>query len=81
VGTSNGLKSYLVISGNAADVAQLKDSYTRGGGSGQIVDGDQHSGELNCEHDSAKNGHHLHFAFYGSSLSTEQCQRVFAEFP
>jgi hypothetical protein len=81
VGTSNGVTSYLVVSGNADDVAQLKDSYTHGGGSGQILDGDQHSGELICEHDSAKNGHHLHFALYGGTTSTQQCQQIFASFP
>jgi hypothetical protein len=81
VGTSNGLKTYLVVSGNADDVAQEK-SYLAGSSSTeQIVDGDQHSGDLICEHDSAKNGHHLHFALYGSTMSTDQCQRVFAEFP
>jgi len=81
VGTSNGMKTYLVVSGNADDVAQLKDSYTRGGGSGQVLDGDHHAGELICEHESAKNGHALHFALYGSTISTEQCQRIFAGFP
>ena len=81
VGTSNGVTSYLVVSGDADDVAQLKDSYTSGGGSGQILDGDHHSGELICEHDTAKNGHHLHFALYGSSISTEQCHQIFASFP
>ncbi len=81
VGTSNGVTSYLVVSGNADDVAKLKDSYTRAGGSGQILDGDHHSGELICEHDSAKNGHHLHFALYGGTTSTEQCQQLFAGFP
>jgi hypothetical protein len=81
VGMSNGVNTYLVVSGNADDVAQLKDSYTSGGGSGQILDGDHHSGELICEHDSAKNGHALHFALYGSSVSTEQCQQIFAGFP
>jgi hypothetical protein len=80
VGTSHGVKTYLVISGNASDVAQLKDSYTNGG-SGQILDGDHHSGELICEPDSAKNGHHLHFALYGGTISTEQCQQIFAGFP
>lgn len=81
VGTSNGMNTYLVVSGNADDVAQLKDSYTSGGGSGQVLDGDHHAGELICEHDSAKNGHHLHFALYGSTISTELCQRIFAGFP
>jgi hypothetical protein len=81
VGTSNGVNTYLVVSGNADDVAQLKDSYASGGGGGQIVDGDHHSGELICEHDSAKNGHHLHFALYGGIMSTGQCQQIFAEFP
>lgn len=81
VGTVNGLHTYLVVSGNADDVAQLKDSYTRAGGNEQILDGDQHSGKLICEHESAKNGHRLHFALYGSTISTEQCKRVFAEFP
>jgi hypothetical protein len=81
VGTSNGVNTYLVVSGNDGDVAQLKDSYTSGGGSGQILDGDHHSGELLCEHQSAKNGHALHFALYGSSLSAEQCRQIFAEFP
>jgi hypothetical protein len=81
VGTSNGLKTYLVISGNADDVAKLKDDYASHATIGQIVDGDQHSGDLICEHDSAKNGHHLHFALYGSTITTEQCQLVFAEFP
>lgn len=81
VGTNNnGMKTYLVVSGNADDVAQIKDSYA-GGGSGQVLDGDHHSGELICEHDTAKNGHHLHFALYGSTISTEQCQRIFAGFP
>jgi hypothetical protein len=80
-GTSNGVNTYLVVSGNADDVAQLKDIYARGGGSGQIVDGDHHSGELICEHDSAKNGHHLHFALYGGTISTAQCQQIFAPFP
>jgi hypothetical protein len=36
---------------------------------------------LICEHDSAKNGHHLHFALYGGTISTEQCQQAFAGFP
>jgi hypothetical protein len=81
VGTSNGVNSYLVVSGDADDVAKLKDSYTKGGGGGQILDGDHHSGELICEHDSKGNGHHLHFALYGSVISTEQCQRIFAGFP
>jgi hypothetical protein len=81
VGTSNGLKTYLVISGNADDVAQLKDDYASHASMGQILDGDQHSGDLICEHDSAKNGHHLHFALYGRTVSTAQCQLVFAEFP
>jgi hypothetical protein len=81
VGTSNGVTSYLVVSGNADDVAQLKDSYARGGGTGQIEDGDHHSGALVCEHDSAKNGHHLHFALYGGITSPEQCQQLFAGFP
>jgi len=81
VGTSNGVNTYLVVSGNADDVAQLKDSYTSGGGSGQILDGDHHSGELICEHDSTKNGHSLHFALYGGTISTEQCQQIFAGFP
>jgi hypothetical protein len=81
VGTSNGVTSYLVISGNADDVSQLKDYYKRTGGSGQILDGDHHSGELVCEHDSAKNGHHLHFAWYGATLSTQQCQQIFGSFP
>src|SRR5712664_2796576 len=67
VGTEDGLTSYLVVSGNADDVAKLKASYASGGGTGQILDGDHHSGELICEHDSAKNGHHLHFALYGGS--------------
>lgn len=70
-----------MVSGNADDVAQLKDSYTKGGGSGQILDGDQHAGELICEHDTAKNGHHLHFALYGGTISMEQCQQIFAGFP
>jgi hypothetical protein len=81
VGTSNGLKTYLVVSGNADDVAKLKDFYTSGGGSGQILDGDHHSGQLICEHDSAKNGHALHFALYGSTVSAEQCRQIFAGFP
>jgi hypothetical protein len=81
VGTSNGVNTYLVVSGNADDVAQLKALYTSGGGSGQVLDGDQHSGQLICEHESAKNGHLLHFALYGSSISTEQCQQIFAGFP
>ena len=81
VGTVNGVSTYLVVSGNADDVAKLKDSYVSGGGSGRILDGDQHSGPLICEHDSAKNGHHLHFALYGSTLSAEQCQQIFAAFP
>jgi hypothetical protein len=81
VGTSNGVKTYLVVSGDADDVKQLKDYYASRGGGGQILDGDHHSGELICEHDTAKNGHHLHFALYGGSLSTEQCQQIFAGFP
>jgi hypothetical protein len=81
VGTSNGVNTYLVVSGNADDVAQLKDFYTSGGGTGQVLDGDHHSGELICEHDSAKNGHVLHFALYGSSISTELCRQLFAGFP
>jgi hypothetical protein len=81
VGTSNGVKTYLVVSGNADDVAKEKDSYTSAGGSGQILDGDHHSGDLICEHDTAKNGHHLHFALYGSSISTELCQQIFGSFP
>jgi hypothetical protein len=81
VGTSNGVNTYLVVSGDAGDVAQLKDSYTSGGGSGHILDGDHHSGELICEHDTAKNGHALRFALYGSRISTEQCQQIFAGFP
>jgi hypothetical protein len=80
VGTTNGVTTYLVISGNADDVAKLKDSYTPGPG-GKVLDGDHHSGELICEHDSAKNGHHLHFALYGGGFSTEQCQQIFAGFP
>jgi hypothetical protein len=81
VGTSNGVNTYLVVSGNADDVAQLKDFYASGGGTGQILDGDHHSGELICQHDSAKNGHALHFALYGGTISTEQCQQIFAAFP
>jgi hypothetical protein len=81
VGTSNGVKTYLVVSGNADDVAKLKDSYTSGGGRGQILDGDQHSGDLICEHDTAKNGHHLHFALYGGTMSVQQCQQIFGSFP
>ena len=81
VGSTNGVNSYLVVSGNADDVAKLKDSYTSGGGGGQILDGDQHSGQLICEHDSTGNGHHLHFALYGSVVSTAQCQQIFSAFP
>lgn len=81
LGTTNGVNTYLVVSGNADDVAQLKDSYTSGGGGGQILDGDHHSGGLICEHDSAKNGHKLHFALYGSGVSVQQCQQIFAGFP
>jgi hypothetical protein len=36
---------------------------------------------LICEHDSAKNGHVLHFALYGSSISAELCRQIFAGFP
>jgi hypothetical protein len=81
VGTSNGVSTYLVVSGNSDDVAQLKDDYTSGGGGGQIVDGDHHSGELICSHDSSKNGHVLHFALYGGVISAAQCQQIFAGFP
>ena len=71
---------YLVVSGNSDDVAQER-AYCADGCGGQIVDGDQHAGKLICEHDTAKNGHHLHFALYGDGLSTEQCQQIFASFP
>ena len=81
VGTSNGVSTYLVVSGNSDDVAQLKDYYTSGGGGGQVVDGDHHSGELICTHDSSKNGHVLHFALYGGVISAAQCQQIFAGFP
>jgi hypothetical protein len=81
VGTSNGVSTYLVVSGNSDDVAQLKDYYTSHGGGGQIVDGDHHSGELICSHDSSKNGHVLHFALYGGVVSAEQCQQIFVGFP
>ena len=81
VGTSNGVSTYLVVSGNSDDVAQLKDSYATGGGGGQIVDGDHRSGELICDHDSSKNGHVLHFALYGGGVSAAQCQQIFAGFP
>jgi hypothetical protein len=80
-GTSNGVSTYLVVSGNSDDVAQLKDYYSSGGGGGQIVDGDQHAGELICSHDSSKNGHVLHFALYGGGVSAAQCQQIFAGFP
>jgi hypothetical protein len=80
VGTSNGVSTYLVVSGNSDDVAQLKDDHTSGGG-GQVVDGDQHSGALICKHDSSKNGHVLHSALYGAGISAEQCQQIFAAFP
>ena len=30
---------------------------------------------------SAKNGHHLHFAHYGSFISPELCRQIFAGFP
>ena len=78
--TTQGATVYLVVSGNSDDVAQEK-AYYANGGSGRIVDGDQHSGKLICEHDSAGNGHHLHFALYGDGISTEQCQQIFASFP
>jgi hypothetical protein len=81
VGTSNGVSTYLVVSGNSDDVAQLKDYYTSGGGGGQVVDGEHHSGELICTHNSSKNGHVLHFALYGGVISAEQCQQIFAGFP
>lgn len=80
-GNEQRLKTYLVISGNADDVAQLKEDYASHASMGQILDGDQHSGDLICEHDSAKNGHHLHFALYGRTISSAQCQLVFGEFP
>lgn len=78
--TSAGTALYLVVSGNSDDVAQEKAVCANGCG-GRIVDGDQHAGKLICEHDSAKNGHHLHFALYGDGLSTAQCQQIFASFP
>ena len=81
VGSNNGVTTYLVVSGNADDVAKLKDFYTSGGGGGQVMDGDEHSGPLICEHDSTGNGHHLHFALYGSVVSTQQCQQIFSAFP
>jgi hypothetical protein len=81
VGTANGVSTYLVVSGNSDDVAQLKDYYTSRGGGGQVVDGDHHSGELICEHDSSKNGLVLHFALYGGVISIQQCQQIFAGFP
>jgi hypothetical protein len=81
VGSVNGVSTYLVVSGNSDDVGQLKDYYANHGGSGQEEDGDQHSGNLICEHDSAKNGHHLHFALYGGTITAEQCQQIFAPFP
>lgn len=68
-GTSNGVSTYLVVSGNSDDVAQLMDYYTSGGGGGHVVDGDQHSGELICEHDSSKNGHVVHIALRGRHVS------------
>ncbi len=81
VGTANGETSYVVVSGNANDVAQMKDYCSTRCGANQILDGDHHSGQLICEHDSSGNGHHLHFALYGGPMSTEQCQRIFASFP
>jgi hypothetical protein len=80
-GASNGVNTYLVVSGNADDVAQLKILYASGGNGGTIVDGDHHSGELICEHDTARNGHKLHFALYGGTISVQQCQQIFASFP
>jgi hypothetical protein len=81
VGTSNGLNTYLVVSGNADDVAQLKTYMAGSSSTEQMLDGDQHSGDLICEHDSAKNGHHLHFALYGRTMSSAQCQQVLGAFP
>lgn len=78
--TAAGMSMYLVVSGNSDDVAQER-AYCANGCGGQIVDGDQHAGKLICEHDTAKNGHHLHFALYGDGLSTEQCRQIFASFP
>ena len=80
VGTANGQTTYVVISGNSDDVAQMKDYCAKQCG-GQIEDGDHHSGNLICEHDSSGNGHRLHFALYGGSLTAEQCQQIFASFP
>lgn len=81
VSTVNGQPMYLVISGNADDVAQMKGVCSDKCGADQLVDGDQHSGKLICEHDSSKNGHHLHFALYGSNITEAQCQQIFAPFP
>ena len=81
VGSTSSGTIYLVITGNADDVQQLRNDYASQSGGGQIVDGDQHSGNLICEHDTTKNGHKLHFALYGSGLSTDQCQQIFASFP
>ncbi|HET7465736.1 MAG TPA: hypothetical protein VFL29_03650 [Candidatus Dormibacteraeota bacterium] len=80
--TANGQTTYVVVSGNPDDVAQMK-AYCEQNHcvAGQIEDGDHHSGNLICEHDSAKNGHHLHFALYGGSLSPAQCEQIFASFP
>ena len=81
VATTNGQTTYVVVSGNSDDVAQMKDFCAKRCGADRIVDGDQHSGNLVCEHDSAKNGHHLHFALYGGPISPQQCQQIFASFP
>ncbi len=81
VGTVNGVTSYIVVSGNSDDVAQMKAYCADRCVRGEIKDGDQHSGNLICEHDSSKNGHHLHFALYGGALTPEQCQQIFASFP
>jgi hypothetical protein len=81
VGTVNGETSYLVVSGNSDDVAQMKAYCASRCVAGEIEDGDHHSGNLICEHDSSGNGHHLHFALYGGTMTAEQCQRIFASFP
>jgi hypothetical protein len=81
VGTVNGETSYVVVSGNSDDVAQMKDYCATRCGGDEIEDGDHHSGKLICEHDSSGNGHHLHFALYGGNITAEQCQQIFASFP
>jgi hypothetical protein len=81
VGTVNGETSYVVVSGNSDDVAQMKDYCATRCGGDEIDDGDHHSGKLICEHDSSGNGHHLHFALYGGNITAEQCQQIFASFP